>query len=270
MTTLIVGRRSYLSTHLSAALPDSVVCGGSELLTDPSKLESYGGSVRLIINAFRPATRLHDLDDPLDYTDQAIRVTATILDRLTNIGVRKLIYTSSASVYGNNIYCSESDPVRPQDLHAALKLANEHLVADVCEARRIDYTIARVFNMFGGDDEFSIISNLIDSIRQGTELALVNQGHAIRDFIHIDDVVRTYAEILPRSGLKKLNVGTGVGSSIRSIIDTLTRNGMTVLTTSVRRDEIKMSTADTTLLGTVVDMSKFKRVDDYILDVLKG
>ncbi len=72
--------------------------------------------------------------------------------------------------------------------------------------------------MYGGDDNFSIVSKIIDSYRGGDRLTIFNNGSAIRDFIHIDDVVYIYNRLLSlRNRAKVLNIGLGVGISVADI-----------------------------------------------------
>ncbi len=69
--------------------------------------------------------------------------------------------------------------------------------------------------MYGADDNFSIISKIIKAYKNNEELNIVNNGNAIRDFIHIEDVVDIYSKILDKKDIKILNIGSGNGSSIK-------------------------------------------------------
>lgn len=264
MDTWIIGKRSNLSQALHAALPAARVLSASALAAGET-LPSAEGPVRLVINAFQPATQLRDYSDAQGYVERAIGVTARVLDALRGYDVARLVYTSSASVYGDNIFCSEDDPVRPKDLHASLKVANEHLVRNVCRERGVPFTVARVFNMYGGHDRFSIVSKVIRAAREGSALTLVNNGNAIRDFVHIDDVVGAFVALLDGSDVETVNIASGRGTSIAGMLDALRRAGYAVETTSLTRDEIKASTARVDRLGAFVDLDAFTRVEDYLL-----
>ena len=91
--------------------------------------------------------------------------TENLMEEVLNSEIEKVVYTSSSSVYGNNKSCVEADLPKPLSLHATLKLANEKLVSQFCLAEGVDYTIARVFNMYGGYDEFSIVSKIIKAYK---------------------------------------------------------------------------------------------------------
>lgn len=228
-------------------------------------LENYKSKkLNLIFNNFQRATHLNNLDNAEEYITNSILITVKVLDFFKATEINKILYTSSSSVYGNNILCNEKDELKPMNLHASLKVANEKLIEKFCNDNSVDYTIARIFNMYGGDDNFSVISKIIKAYKQNEELTIVNNGNAIRDFIHIDDVVDIYAKLLDIKSLKVTNIGTGNGSSIKNILDFLVNNGVDIKIKSIFRDELKISTADIRLLGEVVNKENFIEIEDYL------
>jgi nucleoside-diphosphate-sugar epimerase len=266
MTTLILGRASNLTQVLHPVVPDAVVVSARELMTGARLPLASGEPCSVIINAFQPATALRDVSDPVGYVERAIGVTAKLLEALREHRVAKVIYTSSASVYGDSVACRETDRTSASGLHAGLKLAAESLVRQVCEARGVDFTIARLFNMYGGDDQFSVLSKVIAAARNGTEMTLTNHGNAIRDFIHVDDVARVYTVILTTPAVPIVNVASGVGVSIRNVVDALAIHGHAIRTRSVSRpDEIRISTANVELLNTLVDTRGFRQAIDHVI-----
>lgn len=186
------------------------------------------------------------------------------------VRVKKVLYTSSSSVYGNNIFCRESDKLSAHNLHSALKIANEKLVESVCGLYQIDFTICRVFNMYGGDDKFSVISKIIDAANSGETLKLYNNGNAIRDFIYIQDVVNLYEMILNKKTPPILNIGTADGVSMKSIIDYLNTLNISVQYVSVEKKELKTSTANIELLKSTFPEISFKKVGSYFEEILLG
>jgi nucleoside-diphosphate-sugar epimerase len=271
MKTIILGRESNLSRTLAGAIDGAVLVSARAVLDGSEALPLDGEPARLVLNSFQPATRLHDVDDPVGYVERAIGATARALDAAVKSGcVERVIYTSSASVYGDNIECREGDPLHASGLHSGLKVANEALVRQVCAGHGIDATVVRLFNMYGGDDRFSIIGKLIRAAREGAEFVLVNEGNAIRDFVHVDDVAATYRALLDASDVPVVNVASGRGVSLRSIIDALALNGFEMNWRSITRKEIRVSTANVEVLSRFVDPSRFTRVVDYVLREVKA
>ena len=264
----IIGKGSNLSSFLSKKIINSKLISSREILTNIEELNVLKDNlpINIIFNNFQPATKLNEFVNLENYVVNSILTTSKVLDFIKNnqIVVNKIIYTSSSSVYGNNILCNENDELKPMNLHASLKVANEKLVEKFCIENSIDYTIARIFNMYGGDDNFSIISKIIKAYKNNEELNIVNNGNAIRDFIHIDDVVDIYSKILDKKDIKILNIGSGNGSSIKNILDFLNNHNIKIKTKNIQREELKISTADISKLKELLKKDTFFGVEDYL------
>lgn len=264
----IIGKGSNLSSFLSKKIINSKLISSREILTNIEELNVLKDNlpINIIFNNFQPATKLNEFFNLENYVVNSILTTSKVLDFIKNnqIVVNKIIYTSSSSVYGNNILCNENDELKPMNLHASLKVANEKLVEKFCIENSIDYTIARIFNMYGGDDNFSIISKIIKAYKNNEELNIINNGNAIRDFIHIDDVVDIYSKILDKKDIKILNIGSGNGSSIKNILDFLNNHNIKIKTKNIQREELKISTADISKLKELLKKDTFFGVEDYL------
>ena len=264
----IIGKGSNLSSFLSKKIINSKLISSREILTNIEELNVLKDNlpINIIFNNFQPATKLNEFFNLENYVVNSILTTSKVLDFIKNnqIIVNKIIYTSSSSVYGNNILCNENDELKPMNLHASLKVANEKLVEKFCIENSIDYTIARIFNMYGGDDNFSIISKIIKAYKNNEELNIVNNGNAIRDFIHIEDVVDIYSKILDKKDIKILNIGSGNGSSIKNILDFLNNHNIKIKTKNIQREELKISTADISKLKELLKKDTFFGVEDYL------
>ena len=125
-----------------------------------------------------------------------------LLDNLPRNKINKIIYTSSSSVY-NSIDDRQLADHRNRKIYSSTKLAAENLVKNFCSKNKINFTIVRLFNVFGGNDKFSIISKIIDTYkRKNNFLNLINRGEAVRDFIHINDVTFIYNLILKQKKME--------------------------------------------------------------------
>lgn len=271
MKTLIIGKGSNLSNRLTNYIEETMLLSTQNILNRDVPWDNFKDEkINIIFNNFQKASMLNDLSDPVKYIEYSILSTSIVLENLAKYkNINKIIYTSSSSVYGNNIFCKESDEIKPINLHASLKASNERLIEQFCALHEINYTIARVFNMYGGNDNFSVVSKIINSYMNDNTLNVANHGSAIRDFIHIDDVANIYKEILAIKNLPVLNIGTGEGVSIKNIIDHLRLNNIEIKTLNTSRNEIKMSTADNSLLLSNVEINSFTKVEDYILKTIK-
>lgn len=270
LTTLIIGQNSNLTQELHKALPNSHPLSSRELSNNINLLAPFkADTLNLIFNNFQTATQLNESIHLDEYIENSIHVTAKILEFFNETPIAKIIYTSSSSVYGNNIFCDEQDEVTPLNLHAALKVSNEKLIEQYAKNRQIDYSIARIFNMFGGNDTFSIISKILTAYTEEKPLVIINNGNAIRDFIHIDTVVEVYNKLLTTSGIPLINIGSAKGTSIRNILDFLKNHGIDLQTQNLSREELKISTANNAIMVELLEHNGFIDVENYLLERLK-
>jgi len=265
--TIIIGARSNLSNELLKVIENSISCSSSDALAKITQFLAEGKRFNLILNQFQPAKLLNSIENLSSYVDVSISLTARIFDLIGKdpILVNKVIYTSSSSVYGSNPFCKEGDAPNPSNLHSSLKLANEIMVANYCKQKNIDYTVTRIFNLYGGNDNFSIISRIIKAYKESKILTLVNSGRGIRDFIHIKDAVYVYKILLTNSDYSVINIGSGKAQSIKDIIFHCKKMGKELQTKDILIDEIDVSASDNSKLREILPKDyKFESLFEYI------
>jgi len=270
MMTIIIGKNSNLSKELSKSIENVILVSSLNIIDELNSISiPKEKKINIIFNNFQTATKLNNIENPIEYIERSIMVTAKVLDYIkhNSLDINKIIYTSSSSVYGNNILCYEQDELKPLNLHASLKISNEKIIEKFCIENRMDYTITRIFNMYGGDDKFSIISKIRHTYNYSELFTSVYNGNSIRDFIYIYDVVKIYKILLTVENINIINIGTGKGTSVRNIIDFLGNRNLILKTTTIIREELKISTADIQTLDTIYNQ-KFIKVEEYIKDKL--
>ena len=265
--TIVIGKNSNLSNHLIGKLNNSTVVSSRDIMSDVNVLSKYKDQeINLIFNNFQPAIKLNEMVNAEEYTMNCIGVTSKILNYCLagNIKMNKIIYSSTAAVYGDNKCSVETDELKPSSLHASLKASNEKLIEKFCVDNKIDYTIVRVFNMYGGNDEFSIISKILLAIRKNKELTIINNGNSIRDFIHVQDVADIYVKLIDIKNVKVLNIGTGIGKSVKNIIKSFKKYNANISTKNIFLNEIKTSTANIEILSKLLNKKSFIQIEDFI------
>ena len=265
--TIVIGKHSNLSNHLVDKLNNATVVSSRDIMSDVNILSKYKDQeINLIFNNFQPAIKLNEMVNAEEYTMNCIGVTSKILNYcLTgNIKINKIIYTSSAAVYGDNKCSVETDELKPSSLHASLKVSNEKLIEKFCVDNKIDYTIVRLFNMYGGNDEFSIISKILLAIRKNKELTITNNGNSIRDFIHVQDVADIYVKLIDIKNVRVLNIGTGIGKSVKNIIESFKKYDANINAKYIFLNEIKTSTANIEILSKLLNKKSFIQIEDFI------
>lgn len=153
-------------------------------------------------------------EQPDSVLESNIVTTGKALKLCKEKKIGKFIFISSCSVYGDSSNSAEDKPCYPVTMNGFTKLFNEELVKSFCETNLIDYLILRVFNSYGGNDNFSVVQKLIKCAQSKQPFTLINDGSAERDFIHIDDVAQIIC-ILTELNLTHEVINIGSGSSVK-------------------------------------------------------
>jgi len=273
IVTIIVGERSNLSFSLSKRIRYSEVFSSDSLLQSSLQLRKFKNTkINIIFNNFQPSSSLYSFTDPSRYIQLSISLTVKVLMYLIENGVEinKIIYTSSCSVYGNSKreggYCE----IAPIGIPSVLKYLNEEFLREVCKENNINLIIARIFNIFGGNDNFSVISKIINSYKNKIPLNIKNDGKSIRDYIHISNIVEIYEKLLDESILEFniIDIGSGQGRSLADIFVYLANNGYIINTTSTFSNEINFSQANVGEIQKIIDTSSFVDVNVFLLNQL--
>jgi len=181
------------------------------------------------------------MERPGAYFSNNILGTVTLLDCMVNGGVNKLIFSSTAGVYGNPTVTPipEDHPKNPENPYGESKLIVERILAWYQKIHHLRYVVLRYFNAAGaaldgsmGEDhhpETHIIPQAIQSLINNKPFFLYGNdydtpdGTCIRDYIHVLDLVdahiRGFEKISKEEGGYIYNVGTGRGYSNKEVIE---------------------------------------------------
>ena len=158
-------------------------------------------------------------EDPDSLMESNVLATAGLLKLIKKYKIPKLVFISTCAVYGSMSNTAEDSVVFPESLNGIVKILNERMIMEFCKETDIDVKILRVFNMYGGDDQFSIVNHLLKSARSGNVLTLNNDGLSRRDFIHVEDVAKIILKVLESEiSDNVINVGTGKSTSIAELV----------------------------------------------------
>jgi UDP-glucose 4-epimerase len=182
-------------------------------------------------------------EQPLAYFDNNIGGTINLLLAMRNAGVRRLVFSSSATVYGDaeSVPVGEGARLCANNPYGRTKLVVEQLIGDLCE-RTPDFRAAmlRYFNPVGahpsgliGEDPAGVPSNLMPYIcqvaagRRGKLRVFggdypTPDGTGVRDYIHVTDLAEAHADALDylvgRDASITVNLGTGRGISVLQLL----------------------------------------------------
>lgn len=252
---LIIGARSNL-TRAIAEQSNAKVISSSEML-NPDTSILVPKNLPVIVNAFQPAIYLSDLSDPVTYLSKSLGVLARTLKWAESSQCSRLIYTSSAVVYGNNADCKEDDEVQIHGLHGALKVAAEQLVSSFARQSGLDFTIVRLFNLYGGEDRFSVLHRLAQAAITSSPFRVINSGTSVRDFTHVTDAANSYLQLTAGTNPGIINIGRGRGICVTQLIDLLRSKEIELELEHVTRDEVRACVANTERLAQFADVENF-------------
>ena len=270
---LVTGGAGYIGTHTALALLQAgytVVVLDNLSNSSPQALDRVaqiaGRAARLVQGDVRDSALLHRLfaehdfsavlhfaglkavgesvREPLRYYDNNVAGTLALCQAMHAAGVFRLVFSSSATVYGEPLHMpiSEATPTgRPTNPYGRSKLMAEELLADLAAAdARWHIAVLRYFNPVGahssgliGEDPQGIPNNLLPYITQVavgqlSELAVFGNdyptpdGTGVRDYIHVVDLAEGHlaalAALQTRSGWNVWNLGTGQGYSVLEML----------------------------------------------------
>jgi len=177
---------------------------------------------------------------PAWYFAENVGGIANVLLAMEAAGVSKFIFSSSASVYGDaSGGVTEASPTRPTNPYGETKLMGEWLLNDVVAARSLDAISLRYFNVAGAgspDLGDAMALNLVPMVFERLDLNEsprifgddydTPDGTCVRDYVHVTDLAEAHIAALDAldSGASRhrvYNVGTGVGTSVREIVDVI-------------------------------------------------
>lgn len=149
--------------------------------------------------------------------------TLTLLDEAKKIKLKKIIFASSAAVYGTlqKIPAPENHQKHPLSPYGISKLASEHYINYFCSSYNMPYAILRYSNVYGPKQDSSaeggVIAIFINNILNNTPATIYGSGNQTRDFIYVDDVVRSNIKSIkiPYSGV--LNIASSKEISINNL-----------------------------------------------------
>ena len=167
--------------------------------------------------------------EPRSAVEVNIVGTFNVMEAAQAAGVKKVVYSSSASVYGDALETpmTEEHPFNNRTTYGATKIAGEQLFRAFNEQHGLDYVGLRYMNVYGPRMDYkgtyvSVIMNVLDKIEAGEAPQIFGDGSQAYDFVHVGDVARANILALKSDATDvNLNVGTGVKTTIKELVDAL-------------------------------------------------
>lgn len=171
------------------------------------------------IPAYDGAVCIHLAEPSLVSQGQENSVDSVELAKsLLNKGFRKIIYASSAVVYGSsdNFCHTEESLVHPDTAYASRKIKTEQIFRD--------HVIARISNVYGnGMSSKNVFSDILAQLDKDGPL-IVRNAAPIRDYVHVKDVARALVKMTTMDKYGIFNVGTGIGTSVHDLANIILKS----------------------------------------------
>lgn len=170
---------------------------------------------------------IHYIPDCNKNPQRAYRVNVggihNILEAISTLSPKPFfIFISSAAVYANSSNAlKEISKSKPICIYGKTKLLGERTTEQICVKKKIPFTIVRLFNVYGPNDQIPhVIPRIITQIKNQRKTIELENLNPKRDFIYIDDVSDALCRILKlKPEGKTYNLGTGKEYSIKDIIE---------------------------------------------------
>lgn len=311
MTTLVTGGTGYIGAHIvdllrsqgrSVVIVDDVVTGIEARVPGVP-------IVRLELSADAAVARLRDLmieyevdevvhlaarkqvgesvQRPTWYFQQNLGGLANLLAAMGEAGVSRLVFSSSAAVYGNGagVPLLETDETRPVNPYGETKLVGEWMIRDEAAVRPLRAISLRYFNVAGAARPeladravLNLIPMVFQKMAEGQNPVIFGDtydtadGTCVRDFIHVADLADAHLAALSRlheqtDPFDVFNVGTGRGYSVRDVVDEVAAVSGTDVHASIespRPGDPGSVVADVDKIGRVLGWSATRSLTDMV------
>jgi UDP-glucose 4-epimerase len=190
-------------------------------------------AIHHILSQFRPEIVIHhaaqidvqtSINNPLLDAKINIMGTLALLEQCKVHGVRKIIYASSAAVYGapNYLPVDEEHPVNPISFYGISKYTPEHyihLYSNLCD---LDYSILRYSNVYGirqdPKGEGGVVCIFLDKLLHGITPTIYGDGNQTRDFIYVKDIAAANLAVLNEGSRSIYNISSNEPISVNMLI----------------------------------------------------
>jgi UDP-glucose 4-epimerase len=272
-TVVVTGGAGFIGSHLSKALLDTdahvhvidnLSSGKKENI--PTGAVFHKGDIRHLPEILKIFKKIGKIDYvfhlaaipevevskkyPQEVKETNVVGTDNVLRASCESSVGRFIFASSAAVYGNTVRIpiDENTPLNPSNPYGFHKLIGEHYCAMYSGTCGLKTVCLRYFNVYGPNQPVKssysgVISIFLQKAKNKEPLLVTGDGSQTRDFIHVSDIVSAnmLAAVSDKVGnAEVINIGSGTGSSIKSIAELVSQN----ITYTTPREEVRDSVAN--------------------------
>lgn len=248
MKVLITGGAGFIGSHIvdklalqgvDLAIVDNLSTGNKQHVPAGSKLYVHNLSFENLdatFSDFRPDYVLHlaaqvsvykSMLNPIHDADSNIMGTLALLECCKKYTVKKIVYSSSAAVYGNPHYLpiSENHPKSPLSPYGLSKYIPENYIKLYSNECDLKYSILRYSNVFGPRQdpygEGGVVSIFTEKILTNQFVSIFGDGSQTRDFIYVKDIAEANLMALINPTSQVVNISSATQTSLLELFETM-------------------------------------------------
>lgn len=211
-----------------------VATGNVELIDQDVR---YGGAVHAAMKGCEDVIHLAAVSinksqaDPFESVDINVVGSNNVFAAAADHGVRRVVFASSASVYGDpeTLPMKEDGPTDPLTPYCIAKLAGEQLLDFYARRSTLTWIGLRFFNVYGPGQKptayyTSVINHFVKRLRNGEPPIIDGKGEQSMDFVHVHDIARSVVlslDVDPAKANLAINIGTGIDTTVAELARTL-------------------------------------------------
>lgn len=242
--------------HFISMFKDSITVIPGDI-TNYTLLENSMKDHDIVIHLAAKISITDSIINPESTFDTNVHGTQNVLDAILSNRILKIITTSSAAVYQDtSLKITEISMTVPLSPYGASKLEMETNINQFTSKHKIQSVILRLFNVYGDRQSIQyagVITQFKKRISQNHPLIIYGDGNAIRDFIHVDDVVFAIFLALDSSESCTYNIASGTKTSIINLAKmmiALSGKSLDIIFKPAKEGDIMFSSANISLAKT--------------------
>lgn len=218
----VTGAKGFIGSHLITYLQQrGITCvpfEGNLLNTEDIKGYFQNNRITKIVHlagSFNPPFE--------SLINKNLRITQNLLEVGMPLGLKKIIYSSSAAVYGNSPEngSKEEDVLKPNTLYGLVKEYTEECISYYACNNNLSYIILRFPNVYGDGNKKGVIYNLLNDIKTKGGITIEGDGTQKRNFLHVNDVNQAIHKSIDYNENNIFNVGDDKSISLNDLVELL-------------------------------------------------
>jgi UDP-glucose 4-epimerase len=232
-------------------------------ITDSSALKKAMQKQEYVFHLAANASVPYSVEHPLETHEVNATGTLNVLLAAKDAKVKRVIYSSSAAVYGDepSLPKTENSPLRPQTPYASQKLSGEQYTIIFNKIYGMETVALRYFNVYGPRQDpkspySGVITKFVTALKNKQQPTIFGDGMQTRDFVYVSDVVQANLKAMTSAHAagKVFNIATGVQVSIKEMLAHLNE----ILGTKIQPKFAPRQAGD--ILHSVADITEAKKV----------